>query len=50
MSLSKRYVFFKCTVFPSESEVQFREGQGKESRKNAIFLSKNPMKKSNEFV
>ena len=40
MSLSKRHVFFRCTVFPAESEVEFDTGQGIENRKKAVFLSK----------
>ena len=38
--LGLRHVFFKCTVLPSEGEVEFRGGQGIESRKKAVFLSK----------
>ena len=45
MSLSKRHVFFRCTVFPAESEAEFRDGQGIENRKKAVFLSKTEEKK-----
>ena len=40
MSLAKRHVFFKCTVFLAESEVEFRGGQDIQCRKKAVFLSK----------
>ena len=47
--LGLRHVFFKCTVLPSEGEVEFRGGQGIESRKRQFFFQK-PRKKRNEFV
>ena len=40
MSLSERIIFFKCTVSSAESGVEFRWGQGIQSRKKAVFLSK----------
>ena len=53
MSLSKRHVFFRCTVFPAESEVELTTGQGIESRKKAVFFKnqgKNGMSWSKRHV